>query len=400
MTFCFVSREYPPGRHGGIGTQNLAKATGLAARGHRCVVIASSPDKERHDALEDPAGGGVRVVRIPGYHARMKLYTEPADWLTYSADVAATIAEIDAQTPLDLVDFAEWGGEGFVHLINRTQWNRRPAVTVQLHGPLVMFAHTMRWPALDSDFFRVGTMMESASVRLADGVYSSSAVSIEWCRKHYGLTQPNVPVMHTGIDTRKFRPDAALKDERPTIVFVGKLVENKGVFTLLDAACELAREIAGLRLRLLGTGEPRVVERLKAKASECGFPDLLDLPGFISRADLPTHLARAHVFAAPSVYEGGPGFVYLEAMACGLPAIACAGSGASEAITPGSTGLLVPPNDPAALAAALRDLLTDPARRVAMGAAARAWAEREADAQRCLDKLEAFYVKVAREPAR
>jgi glycosyltransferase involved in cell wall biosynthesis len=60
----------------------------------------------------------------------------------------------------------------------------------------------------------------------------------------------------------------------------------------------------------------------------------------------------------------------------------------------------VPPNDSAALAAALRDLLTDPARRVAMGAAARAWAEREADTQRCLDKLEAFYVKVAREPAR
>ena len=56
-------------------------------------------------------------------------------------------------------------------------------------------------------------------------------------------------------------------------------------------------------------------------------------------------------------YEGGPGLVYLEAMACGLPVIGCSGSGAAEVITPGVNGLLVPPHDRDALAGALRSLL-------------------------------------------
>ena len=87
--------------------------------------------------------------------------------------------------------------------------------------------------------------------------------------------------------------------------------------------------------------------------------------------ELPEHLSRAHVFAAPSLYEGGPGFVYLEAMACGLPVIACAGSGAAEVVFPGENGLLVPPGDVDALADALRQLLGDAIGRAEMGERAR-----------------------------
>ena len=103
------------------------------------------------------------------------------------------------------MDLPEWGGEGYVHLLNRTPWKNIPTV-VQLHGPLVMFAHTMGWPDLDSEFYRVGTMMEATCVRLADAVYSSSQCSIDWCAKHYGLDSRNVSVLHTGVDVDHFRP--------------------------------------------------------------------------------------------------------------------------------------------------------------------------------------------------
>src|SRR5207249_1671321 len=110
--------------------------------------------------------------------------------------------------------------------------------------------------------------------------------------------------------------------------------------------------------------------------------------------ELPDHLSRAHVFAAPSLYEGGPGFVYLEAMACGVPVIACAGSGAGEVVIPENNGLLVPPGDVGSLVSALRRLLTDAALRETMGARARKFAVEHADSKQCLRRIEAFYRSV------
>ena len=177
-------------------------------------------------------------------------------------------------------------------------------------------------------------------------------------------------------------------------MFVGKLVANKGVESLTAAAIRLRAEFPGLRLRLLGTGEPQLVQRVQEMATAAGSSDWLELPGFVSRDQLPRELSRAHVFAAPSVYEGGPGFVYLEAMACGLPVIACAGSGASECVRHGTTGLLVPPDDTAALTDALRRLLADEGMRRQMSSHARQYVVDHASSGPCLQRLEAFYTQV------
>lgn len=388
MRIALVSQEYPPdSAKGGIGTQAFLKAQAMAAFGHEVHVVSRSADGRRRDEQE----GAVTVSRIGG--PRLEAHTEPADWVAYSAEVAAELAEIHARTPLDLVEFPEWGCEGYVHLLNRTPWNRVPTV-IQLHGPLVMLARTLGWPEPDGEFFRVGRHLEETCLRLADRVYSSSACSAHWCEREYGLARERVPVLHTGVDTRHFSPRPVPKDERPTIVFVGKLAWNKGVGVLVDAACALARELPSLRLRLLGRGDDNVVAELRRRAA--GAPEgLLELTGFVESQDLPGQLSRAHVFAAPSRYEGGPGFVYLEAMACGLPAIACEGSGAAEAVVPGEGGFLVPPEDVGALTSALRGLLVDPDARAVHGRRAREFVLRHADSRVCLPRLEAFYSEVA-----
>jgi glycosyltransferase involved in cell wall biosynthesis len=321
----------------------------------------------------------------------MAIHTEVADWLTYSANVAAAVALLHAEAPLDVVDFPEWAAEGYIHLLNRTEWNRTPTV-IHLHGPLVMFAHTMGWPEIDSEFYRTGTVLEGTCLRLADAVFSSSRCSADWGAKHYGLDRERIPVLHTGVDTKLFAPGKASKANRPTIVFAGKLAQNKGVFLLLEAACRLAKEIPDLQLRLIGWGEPKVIEDLRRLAQGAGVPDVLDLAGFVPREEMPDHLCRAHVFAAPSVYEGGPGFVYLEAMACGLPTIGCAGSGAAEVVE--GNGVLVPPNDLPALVQALREVLLDPKSAQAISARARRYVVEQADSQVCLKRLEAFYQSV------
>lgn len=391
MRIAFASQEYPPETaHGGIGSQTYLKAHGLAGLGHEVHVVSHSTDGRRHEYDDGP----VRVTRIPGADDRLAIHTDPVRWLTYSAEVAAAVADLHRRAPLDIVDFPEWASEGYVHLLNQAEWSRIPTV-VHLHGPLIMFAHAMGWPEIDSELFRVGTSMEGTCLRLADAVFSSSDCSAEWCAQHYGLRRDRIPVIHTGVDTSLFSPAGVTKADRPTVIFVGKIARNKGVDVLLDAACRVAGDYPDLHLRMLGRGDAALTEELRAGARGRGFPDLLDLPGFVDRRDLPRHLSAAHVFAAPSVYEGGPGFVYLEAMACGLPVIACSGSGASEAVRHGDNGLLVPPGDVDALERALRDLLKDGDRRAQLAEGALRHARNEADSVQCLKRLEAFYEGVA-----
>jgi glycosyltransferase involved in cell wall biosynthesis len=387
MRIAIIAQEYPPETaKGGIGAQALMKAQGLAARGHEVYVISRAIDGRRSERMDGP----VHLIRIPGFEGRMPVYTEVADWLTYSAEVSVAIAALHAQQPLDLVEIPEWAAEGYVHFLNRTEWNYIPTV-LHIHGPLAMFAHTMDWPPLASDFYRVGSEMEAFCLRAADAVYSSSAYSADWCVRHYGLDKSRIPVLHTGVDVDHFSPRPIPRDARPTVAFVGKMVRNKGVVRLTEAACRLAREIPGLRLLMMGRGEEPVLREMRALADAASCPDLLDLRGFVPREELPGHLSRCQVFAAPATFEGGPGFTCLEAMACGLPVIACAGNGVAEVVVPETNGLLIPPDDVGALCDALRRLLLNGNERERLGRNARDYVLAHADSRTCMDRLEAYY---------
>jgi glycogen synthase len=386
-----ISQEYPPETaKGGIGTQTMLKAHGLAAMGNEVRVLSRSPDGRRSERQE----GTVRIIRIESMP--MPVYTELADWLAYSLCVAKELAEEHARQNFDILDFPEWGCEGYAHLLNQSEWNHVPSV-VQLHGPLVMLGRTIGWPDPDSTFFRVGTQMEAASLQLADAVYSSSDCSADWCVSEYGMERSEIVRLHTGIDLELFRPMSIPKAERPTIVFVGKIVSNKGVELLVEAACSLVSEFSNLHLRLLGRGEAPLIEALRRKVAARGLSDMIEIPGPVAHEDLPEQLSRAHVFAAPSQYEGGPGFVYLEAMACGLPVIACSGSGASEVVIDGENGFLVPPDDVDGLTRALRYLLSDPKARETMGEIAQRYVRETASSDRCIAEIDRFYRHVIEE---
>lgn len=389
MKIALVSQEYPPETaRGGIGSQTYSKAKGLSALGHEVYVISRSIDRHRHQQRV----GNVNVIRIPGMDDSLPEMTTIVQWLTHSVVVAAEIGALNKLVQLDIIDFPEWAAEGYAYLLNRTAWNSVPVV-IQLHGPLVMFAHAMGWPEIDSDFYRTGFQMEATAVQMADAIYSSSKCSAQWISSYYQPHAKNYPVIHVGVDTDLFIPKPYLKYETPTVIFIGKLVPNKGVTELVEACLQLIKDIPGLRLRLIGNGENSFIDTLKEKAIQAGAASMLDLPGFINKDDLPDELAKAHVFASPSWYEGGPGFVFLEAMACGLPVIGCSGSGVDEIINHGYNGMLVPPKNAQALEDALRKILNDKELLENLGVNARDYVLREADSRGCLKKLEDFYIK-------
>ena len=191
MRIALVSQEYPPETaKGGLGTQTYLKAHGMAARGHEVHVISHTGTNrvEQWEYMD----GDVHVLRIPGFYHRLFIRTLPVEWITYSAEVAAAVETLHRRHALDLVEFPEWGAEGYIHLLNRAPENYIPTV-LHLHGPLVMFAHKLSWPDLDSEFYRVGTEMESTCFRLADAVFSSSRCSAEWCTEHYYKRRDAIP---------------------------------------------------------------------------------------------------------------------------------------------------------------------------------------------------------------
>src|SRR5699024_813024 len=108
--------------------------------------------------------------------------------------------------------------------------------------------------------------------------------------------------------------------------------------------------------------------RLRALAAERGVADRLVLHGRVDREALPALLRSADAVVCAPWYEPF-GIVPLEAMACGVPVVATAVGGQTDSVVDGVTGALVPPRDPDALAATLRGLLGDPARRARLGAA-------------------------------
>jgi glycogen synthase len=259
----------------------------------------------------------------------------------------------------------------------------------------VMLAHTIGWPEPGSPLYHGGTALERACVQLADRLYSSSRLSAEWCATEYGVDAESIPVIHMGVDTELFRPRPLSEAQRPTLCFVGRIAESKGADQLVAAAIEIARSHRDLELVLVGEGEDGFVAGLRDTAERAGFPSLLRCPGFLDRRDLAAELARAHVFAAPSRYEGGPGLVYLEAMACGVPIVAPAGSGVEEVVADGETGLLVSPRDTTALTEAITRLLDDADLRGRLGTAARAFVVQEHDCAIGAERLERFLASVS-----
>jgi glycosyltransferase involved in cell wall biosynthesis len=157
------------------------------------------------------------------------------------------------------------------------------------------------------------------------------------------------------------------------VLFVGRLVERKGVHVLLRAAALLSGSVP-LKVLIVGDGPER--ERLEKLAGELGLEGNVDFKGRISTEELESCYRSAQVFVLPAVVDRrgdteGLGVVLLEAMSYGIPVVASRTGGITDIVEDGANGLLVEPADAAALAAALERLARDPALASRLGATGR-----------------------------
>lgn len=230
--------------------------------------------------------------------------------------------------------------------------------------PVISLVHHLRSsesrPGWQNRFFRA---IERQYLRSLDGFIFNSRTTEAAVTALAGTGKPSLVAFPP---TDRFGPglteaQVRLRAEAPgplRLLFLGNLIARKGLHTLLEAL----RRLPGGDFRLEVVGrmdvDPGYARRLLAQVKAGGLAERVRFHGPLADDQLAAQLAAAHVLVVPSTYEGY-GIVYLEGMGFGLPAVATSAGGASEIVTDGENGCLVPPGEPDALATRLSGLARD-----------------------------------------
>ncbi|MGY3316920.1 glycogen synthase [Arthrobacter sp. H-02-3] len=377
MRIDIVTKEFPPEIYGGAGVHVAELSRVLAQRVDLQVRAFGAP-------------------REPGYHgATVTSYSVPED--LGSANAAIQTLGVDLRIVPDIA------GADLVH--SHTWYaNMAGHIASLLHGiPHVLSAHSLEplrpWKAEQlGGGYAVSSWVEKTAYEAAAAIIAVSEGMRQDILRSYPEVDPaKVKVVHNGIDVSLWNRDEGedvvralgIDPSLPSVVFVGRNTRQKGVPYLLRAAAKLPANVQ-LVLCLGAADTPelaaetaRLIEELQSKRT-----GVIVVERMLPRNELIQVLSHATAFACPSIYEP-LGIVNLEAMACGAAVVASATGGIPEVVDHGVTGLLVEleqvtdgtgtPLDPekfvTEFAAALTEVVSDPARARAMGEAGRRRAE-------------------------
>ncbi len=366
----------------GVYTRHLTRE--LVALGHSVEVLAGQP----WPALDE----GVGFTPVPG----LDLYRDPdpfrvphprelrdrPDWLEFGVMCTAGFGEPWAYSlrarrllaarrgEFDLVHDNQCLGTGMLGMLD-DGW---PLLTT-LHHPITVdrqlaLGHTTNpWQRFTTRRWFGFLRMQVRVARRLPAIVTVSESSRTDIAAQMGVAEERMTVVPVGVDHTVFRP-------RPEVAPVpGRLmvtsssdVPMKGLVPLLEAVAKLRTERP---VELVVIGRPRPGGRVDRAIGRLGLEGAVRCVSGISDAELARLYGEAEVAVVPSLYEGFS-LPAVEAMACGVPVVATTGGALPEVVgRDGETGLLVRPDDPGALAAAVGRLLDDPALRARLGDAGR-----------------------------
>lgn len=349
-----LSWEYPPVLVGGLGRSVHALATALAAAGHDVTVATRHGDHPDGSAAAwDETVDGVRIVRAPQDPPLFPFTGETLlEWtMAFNHSLTRTALLACRTQDFDVIHAHDW-------LVTHA------AVTLKHHLdlPLVATIHSTEagrhrgWLPDDT----------SRAIHSIEWWLTFEARRVLVCSQHmrwevnrlFELPEDKTLVVANGVDAAVFAVEAGEPEPAtgPVVVSAGRLVHEKGIQDLIDAAAILRDEHPGLRVLIAGEGPHE--DELRDQAERRGLAGTVEFLGFVAGAALPRLLASADCFAIPSRYEPF-GMVALEAAAAGTPVVAGRCGGLAEFIVDGETGLTHTPARPEELAAAISRVLTD-----------------------------------------
>jgi phosphatidylinositol alpha-mannosyltransferase len=351
---------------GGAQGQVLGLSGALADLGHEVAVLGPLDGPRREWAARASAlGASVAARVIPVGRA-------------VSVPVNGSLAPVSPwpSTMARTVQILRGGAYDVVHL--HEPFVPGPSLAALTAGPRPLVA-TYHRAGIDAAYRGFGLSLGRLRRRLAAAVAVSEEAR-STALKVIGGRPEEIEVLWNGVDVARWRRAEPAPSKVPAIVFVGRHEQRKGLVYLLEAFSMLAPP--DLALWVCGEGPETAGLRERFAGDE-----RVEWLGRVSDAEAASRVRGATVFCAPAVAGESFGLVVAEAMAAGTPVVASDIPGYRAALA--GAGVLVPPGDAAALAAALGELLGDQQRREALSAAGRARAE-----QLSLEALAERYVEL------
>jgi glycogen synthase len=385
MKVTFFAREFPPNVYGGAGVhlKNLARE------------LARSIDVEVRCFGEQEASDG--RMRVSGYRAWPRMW-EGEDKLfnstlgTFSANLSMIRDRVDA----DVVHSHTWYG-AMAGFMAKMLYDVPYVATVHSLEPLRPWKEERLGRS-----YHLTSWIEKVALENADRVVAVSTDSRREILELFDVKPEKVVVIYNGIDLNVWRrADScgacrAYGIDGDYILFVGRTSRQKGMVHLIDAMKDVD---PGVRLVCCTSAPdtPAVEEEIAAKVA--AEPRVVWINTLLREEQYIELYSNATVFACPSVYEPF-GIINLEAMACERPVVASAVGGIREVVVPEKTGLLVPPADPKALAAALNRVLRERKLAREMGLAGRRRVEEHFSWTSIASKTQALYEELLKERRR
>ena len=373
LRILLLTDYYPPHGAGGVESVVAGLADGLASRGHAVLVLTlrtrGAPMRERrggHDVirvlavdLSDVAG--LQVACAPGLVVALRRACSEfapdivhAHNLFFRTTEAAVLPCVLPAVPLVVtLHLGRFGGGGPLALALRAYEETVGRLVLRRAAAIIAVSHAVS--------------------RLA---------------QRLAPAQTSVTVIPNTADLARFSPAACMQRDPVRVLFVGRLVHNKGPAVFLHAAKLALEQEPGMRFVLAGSGP--LEGRLKSLARKLRIEGSVDFLGL--RADIPDLLRSSTVLVRPSNLEGMP-LTVLEAMASGIPVVATDVGGTPELVEDGVTGYLVKPGDPRAIAMAVLKIAGDPERAVSMGRVARQRMEQRPTQEMIVEMNEQVYFK-------
>lgn len=353
---------------GGQNVHVAALAAGLAQLGHDVVVHTRRDSADAPARVETPDGYVVEHVSAGPAHELPK-----DELLPHMREFGVRLRDRWRREPVDVVHSHFWMS-GLAAL----QGTRGTGIpVVHTFHALGSVKRRHQGDADTSPPERVD--LERRLCREVDHVIATCTDEVAELEQ-LGLPPGRATVIPCGVDTRVFHPGPEPSPAtvgaraRPyRILVIGRLVTRKGIGNVIEAAAQLPDVevvIAGGPPPDRYDADPEV-QRLRQLAESLRLSDRVVFLGSVDRQEVPALIRVSDAVVTVPWYEPF-GIVPLEAMACGRPVVGSAVGGLLDTVVPGGTGELVPPRDPAALAAALRSLLDDPERRRRYGETGRA----------------------------
>ena len=391
-----VSNLYPPFVEGGAEILAGNIAAELKSLGHEvCVLTSSRGLRHGHGGREGNVWRTLRLAPPAHFDRRRPFWLQlhqPYNYLRryHRRCNAQELRRVVEECQPDVLYIWEIAGIGVNSLLGALHDLQQVPTVFHLGSYLLLYARSPQTEqsVLHSRWLKQRLIGTLATPKRASYIAVSDAVKAQYVQA--GFDPERIEAIYNGIDPRfleqrKLDPPVARHTTKDPLrlLYVGRLRAEKGILVALQALALLMSEqsrapkqVPPLRLDVIGDGNDVYRSALERFVQEQHLSEVVHFHGRMQQDALIDHYDRADLLLVPSLWREPFGLVVVEAMARGLPVIASNLGGPAEILTHGVDGLLVEPGNEQELAAAIRLLLNDAAKRTHLGRAARDTVER------------------------